>query len=229
MKKNKIAVIAAHPDDEVLGLGGTLLSHKAAGDAISILLLGDGETARNPKANIQKRAHCAQLVAKYLKAVDLQQMALPDNQFDTISLLSLTKIVEQFISKHAPDIIYTHSLVDLNIDHRKTHEAVMTACRPQPGFFVKEIRCFETPSSTEWHLRSLGNIFSPQVYVGIAAFIEEKLKLLKLYQKELRPFPHARSLESIKILARYRGGEVGMKYAEAFELVRRIINTPLRG
>ena len=220
---NKILIIGAHPDDEILGVGGTILKHVKAGDQVKILILGDGETSR-PTADIAKREKQAKAVAMALGVKDLILEKLPDNQFDSMPLLEVVKKIEKVISEFKPEIVYTHHGNDLNIDHQLTFQAVITACRPQPEFCVKKILTFETLSSTEWQNKTSDKIFLPNEYQDISEFIDKKIEILKNYQDELRLYPHPRSAEGIKILAQYRGLEVGFKYAEAFCLIRNIIN-----
>lgn len=216
----KILIVAAHPDDEVLGVGGTILKHVKKGDEVSILILGDGETSRNQNSDIQKRANEAQKVGQALGAREIILEKFPDNKFDTVALLEITKRIEEVISNIQPEVIYTHNSSDLNVDHRLTFKAVLTACRPQPNFPIKEILTFETLSSTEWQVKDPGHIFCPVNYVKIDDYIDEKLKILSIYKDELREFPHPRSIEGVKTLAKFRGMEVGFNYAEAFQVVR---------
>lgn len=220
--KNDVLVVAAHPDDEVLGVGGTMLKHVNEGDRVHILLLGDGESARDLKGNIKKRANQANRVAEKVGAKNLFLEKLPDNQFDSLSLLQITKTVEKYLFKIKPSILYTHFANDLNIDHRLTFQAVITACRPQPDFFVRYIFSFEVLSSSEWQYKKGAQLFAPTHYNDVTRFIDKKMSLMKIYKNELRPFPHPRSLLGIKTQAQYRGMEVGLDFAEAFELVRSI-------
>lgn len=222
--KKKIMVIVAHPDDEVLGIGGTILKYVKEKDEVSVLILGDGELSRGGtgSADVKKRENLANLVSKKMGLKNLFLEKLPDNQFDSISLLSITKVVEKYINKIKPDIIYTHHGGDLNIDHKLTFQAVITACRPQPGFFVKKILTFETPSSTEWSLKGIGEIFAPNYYNDITDFIDKKIEVLKIYKDEMRAYPHPRSYEGVQILAKFRGMTVGYKYAEALEIIREL-------
>lgn len=218
--KNNILVVAAHPDDEVLGLAGTLCKHRDAGDSIFILILGNGEDARDQEADVKKRLDQAKTVADKLKA-ELRMEDLPDNAFDMVSLLSIAKKVEGVVSKIKPNVIYTHNPTDLNVDHRLTFQAVLTACRPQPGHPVKKILAFETPSSTEWQVKD-NNQFKPVRYVNIEKELDEKLELISIYKDELRDYPHPRSIEGVRVLAQYRGIEVGLKAAEGFQVIRAI-------
>lgn len=222
--KNKILVVAAHPDDEVLGAGGMILKNVEAGSRVDILILGDGATSRGASiSEIKKRAAQAWKATQILGAETVILEDLPDNKFDSVPLLEIVKKIEKAIAKIKPDIIYTHFGNDLNIDHRLTFQAVMTACRPQPGFCVKKISSFEILSSTEWQEKSPGGIFCPNEYEDINDFIDKKIEVLeKVYGNELRPYPHSRSIESVKTLARFRGLESGLEFAEAFCLIRKI-------
>lgn len=217
----KILVVAAHPDDEVLGAGGTLCIHRDAGDSIFILFLANGEDAREKISDPKKRFGQAQAVAAQLKA-SLYLENFPDNQFDTVPLISLAKSIEKVIAEVQPDIVYTHNIDDLNVDHRLTCEAVLTASRPQPDFCVSEIISFEVLSSTEWQVKDYRQ-YKPNYYVDISSHIEEKKSLMNHYAHELRDYPHPRSLEGIETLAKYRGMEVGISSAEAFCIVRKIV------
>lgn len=219
---SKILIVAAHPDDEILGVGGAILKHVKNGDEVNILILGDGATSRDANADIGEREKQARQAADALGAKNLILEKLPDNRFDSVPLLEIVKKAEKAINKIKPEIIYTHFPYDLNIDHRLTFQAVMTACRPQPGFFVKKILALETPSSSEWQIKDQSHIFCPTEYVDISGFIDEKLEVLKIYSEELREYPHPRSSEGVKILAQFRGMEVGCKYAEAFQVIRQL-------
>lgn len=218
MKKNSVLVVVAHPDDEILGVGGTLIKHRNNHDELNILVLANGEESRDVGVDIKKRLSQAERVAEKLKA-KLHLENLPDNSFDTVPLLAIAKLVEKVVAKVKPSIIYTHHPYDLNADHRLAFQAVLTACRPQPDKSVKKILAFETLSSTEWQIKDQHQ-FKPTYYENIEQELDEKIDLIKIYQDELRPYPHPRSVEGIKILAQYRGLEVGLKAAEAFEVIR---------
>lgn len=219
---SNVLVVVAHPDDEILGVGGTILKHVKQGDRVSILVLGDGETARDANVDIAKRENQAQAVGQALGIQEMILKKLPDNKFDSLPLLEIVKEVEKVIDKLKPETVYTHCPYDLNVDHRLTFQAVLTACRPQPDLGVKKILAFETLSSTEWQIKDKSNMFSPTEYNDISEFIAKKIEALKIYQDELRDYPHPRSVEGVKILAQYRGMEVGYKYAEAFQIIRNL-------
>ncbi len=218
----KVLIVVSHPDDEVLGCGGIILKHISKGDQVYILILSDGETSRDQGVDLVKRESNARKVADMLGVTHLYLEKLPDNQCDAIPLLNVVKIVEGVVKKVQPSIVYTHNSYDLNIDHQIAFRAVLTACRPQPNFFVKRILAFEVLSSTEWQTKERSTLFCPTVYEDITDFIDKKIEVLKIYQDELREYPHPRSIEGVRVLAKYRGIESGYRFAEAFQLIREL-------
>ena len=146
----------------------------------------------------------------------------PDNRLDTVPILKIIKFIENEIRKFKPKILITHNENDLNIDHKLAFKAVITATRPSTKTFIQSIYCFETPSSTENNFSRLKVNFNPNLYFDISKFLNKKIKLLKIYKDEIKKYPHSRSLEGIKVLAKYRGTQIGVKYAEAFYLLRKL-------
>lgn len=225
---NKILTIVAHPDDEILGVGGTLVKHKQTEDEIYCLILGEGMTSRHEKRKDTKKEKLEELHNDTLKAAEVIGFEeiyfsnFPDNRFDSIDLLDIIKEIEKYIDEINPKIIYTHHSGDLNIDHQKTFKAVITACRPVEDYNVKEIYAFETPSSTEWNFSYGDNSFNPNVFVDIGGTIDKKLKAMRCYQSEIRDYPHPRSIKALKTIAARWGTVVGKEYVEAFELIRRV-------
>lgn len=225
-----VLVVVAHPDDEVLGCGGTIARHSERGDTVHILILAEGVTARDAERDAGGRAdeietlrESARTAAATLGAEPPRFAGLPDNRLDSLDLLDVVKLVEAAITDIQPGIVYTHHGGDLNIDHRIVHQAVLTACRPLPAVPVRAVYAFETVSSTEWAGPSLESAFRPARFVDITAHLDAKIKALECYAEEMRPFPHARSLESVTALARLRGASAGMAAAEAFDVVRELI------
>jgi len=222
----KILVIAAHPDDEVLGCGGTIARRAQEGSELYTAILGEGITSRYVKreeadpAALESLRTRSKQVAKLLGTVDVFLYNLPDNRFDTVPLLDIVKIIEELVERLRPKAIYTHSGGDLNIDHVIVHRAVLTATRPVRGSSVKEIYAFEVPSSTEWAFGQFGPGFRPNVFVDISSTIDAKLKAMELYDTEVRSFPHPRSPEAIQATARRWGSVAGFESVEAFELIR---------
>lgn len=221
---NKVLVIAAHPDDELLGVGGTIRKHVKAGDEVYSVILGEGQTSRwedreNTPKEILDSLNKDSLEAAAILGIKKSYFAtLPDNRFDNWDLLDVVKEVEKVIDLINPDIIYTHFEEDLNVDHRITHAAVLTATRPMADCGVREIYAYETLSATEWNFTA--RAFKPNYYVDITDEIEDKIKAMDAYKSELKTWPHPRSLEGIRTLAKYRGMQVGMEYAEGFQVVR---------
>lgn len=224
-KMNKqILIIAAHPDDEVLGCGGTIARHVTDGDSVYILFLGDGVSSRgNPDIKmIAARKKSAVKACEVLRAAIVGFEKFPDNMFDTVPLLDIVRVVESVKKEINPKIIYTHHGGDLNIDHRITCQAVLTAFRPQPGEKFSEIRAFETNSSTEWSTSAIMPPFIPDTFVDITQYLDKLLNAYSCYADEIRDEPHARSLDALKIAAFRRGRETGLHAAEAFMTLRRI-------
>lgn len=220
-----VLVIAAHPDDEVLGCGGTLARHSAAGDAVETVIVAEGATARGEagEATPESLRAAANKAAGILGGAPPRFLGLRDNRLDSVDLLDIVQALEAVLAEVAPEIVYTHHGGDLNIDHRIVFEAALTACRPVPGAPVRRFYCFETPSSTEWAAPSIGPSFRPQRYVGIAENMPAKRAALECYQAEMRDFPHARSIEAVEALAGWRGAQAGLIAAEAFEVIRELV------
>lgn len=222
-----VAVVAAHPDDEALGCGGTLARHAARGDEVHVLFLADGVAAREgaARAEIAQRQDAARSAMRVMGAREPHFGGFPDNRMDTVPLLEVVQVVETFLSKAGARVIYTHHGGDLNIDHRVAHAAVVTACRPVPGSIVDAVYTFEVLSSTEWHSPQQTAPFVPQQYVDVTATLDKKLKALRCYGAEMRAGPHARSYDAVQSLARLRGAQAGVAAAEAFEVLRRLVRT----
>ena len=169
---------------------------------------------------VEELRDCSRQVADLLGITELFLYDLPDNRFDTIPLLDVIKIIEELIERLQPEVIYTHHGGDLNIDHAITQRAVLTATRPVVGCPIKKIYAFEVPSSTEWSFGQFQSAFQPNVFVDITDTLETKIKAMAVYESETRLFPHPRSFEAIRNIARRRGSMVGLKASEAFMLVR---------
>jgi len=163
-------------------------------------------------------------VARLLGARDIFTHDLPDNRFDTVPLLDIVKIIEELVDRLKPQVIYTHHGGDLNIDHVLVHRAVLTATRPAGGAdAVKHIRTFEVPSSTEWAFGQFPPAFRPNIFVDVSGTLEVKIRAMEIYESEKRVFPHPRSPEALRAIARRWGSTVGRDAVEAFELVRSVV------
>jgi LmbE family N-acetylglucosaminyl deacetylase len=218
-----VLVVAAHPDDEVLGCGGTIARHVDNGDKVRVVFMSDGVSSRVNTKNDEKdkRRECAEKASKILGAHHPIFLNFPDNQMDTVPLLEVIQSLEKIINNIKPEIIYTHYSSDLNIDHQITNKAVMTACRPLPNFCVKEIYSFEVLSSTEWS-NQYNTSFNPNYFIDITSTESKKVKAIMMYNQEMREYPHSRSVKAIQALISIRGASVGVTSAESF-IVNRII------
>ncbi|MBV0914158.1 PIG-L deacetylase family protein [Anianabacter salinae] len=219
-----LLVIAAHPDDEVLGAGGLMARHAAAGQKVQVAFLADGVGSRhNADIGIEelarRRAACDAACA-ILGAEVLEYGSFPDNAMDRVSVLDVTQSVEALIAAHKPRTVVTHHIGDVNVDHQMLHKAVVTACRPQTGHPVRQVMFFEVPSSTEWQVPGSAPAFAPNWFCDITETLPAKLAAMRAYAEELRDWPHPRSQAGIEALARWRGATVGVEAAEAFILGR---------
>lgn len=210
-------VIAAHPDDELLGSGGTLKKLINHGYKVFTVIFAKGriEAEQNMKQNVE-------LANKYLGIEETIFLEYPNLLLETYPLHVINKEIEFLVAKYEPSIIFTHHYGDINIDHQILFQAVLTAIRPLPGKKAIELLCFETVSSSEWSQQTNDKSFKPNYYVDITDTIDIKLESLQFYDVEMRPFPHPRSYKGVEHLARVRGMTIGVEYAEAFEIIRRI-------
>jgi LmbE family N-acetylglucosaminyl deacetylase len=224
----KILVIAAHPDDEVLGCGATAARLAQENHEVHFAILGEGITSRHAQRSDADASQLdclykhAQAAAEKLGAKSLILHKLPDNRLDTVPLLEVVKVVEDLVEQLKPEVVYTHHPGDLNVDHGIIHRAVLTATRPVVGQPVREIYAFEVPSSTEWGFGHARPQFRPNVFVNVASTLDDKIAAMACYQAESRSFPHPRSPEALRAVATRWGSVVGCVAAEAFELVRSI-------
>lgn len=224
-----ILVVAAHPDDEVLGCGGTIARHSEAGDIVQILIVAEGATSRQKDRErlaiieeLSDLAVSAEKASSILKVSNIELLDLPDNRLDSIDRLDLIKKIEKRIDSYQPSTVYVHHSGDVNVDHRRLHEAVVTACRPIPGHPVRRLLSYEVASSTEWQPPGSAPSFQPNWFVDISAHWNLKKQALEAYSSEMRPWPHSRSIDAIEHLAKWRGAQVGVEAAEAFCLLRQV-------
>jgi len=232
----KYLVIAAHPDDEILGMGATIKKLTKKNHIVKIVIMATGITSRrsnnndnsfdytinekiekSSKKQINNLRKDAKKASKILGVKNLDLFDFPDNEMDKISNLEITKKIEKIIIDFKPSVIFTHSKHDLNIDHRILYNSTITATRPFTKTSVKKIITFEIPSSTEWNF---SENFSPNIFINIEKELSFKLKAMKAYRSEIRKFPHPRSVEGLEIIAKRWGTVSGFSAAEAFCLVR---------
>lgn len=224
--------MVAHPDDELLGLGATM--HKLCnemGCAVRAVILGEGITSRSDVRDVEK---WEQQLKIHKQNIENARLAIgygsvgvydfPDNRFDTVALLDIIKVIEKEKREFNPEIIFTHHGGDVNVDHQRSFEAVITACRPMESEEVTTIITFETPSGTEWRAATDPRHFIPNLFIEIGEQnLSAKIAGMECYEFEKRAFPHPRSPQALKIQARRWGVAVGVQYAEAFAVVRKII------
>ena len=224
---NTVLVFAAHPDDELLGLGGTIRRIVNEGVEAHAVILAEGLTSRAAKrsdadfSELKELQDDARKAAKIVGYKSIDFCGFPDNRMDGTELLDIIKVISMYVEKYKPDTIFTHHHGDLNIDHRITCEAVLTACRPVGDYYVKKIYAFETPSSTEWNF-TYSKSFNPNVYFDVTDTLQAKVDGMSCYRTEKTVYPHPRSSEALFALGKYRGSNIGVELAEAFELLYEI-------
>jgi len=222
----QVLVVAAHPDDEVLGCGGTIARLVKSGAKVDVVFLTDGVGARICGSSVtrgcdrQLRGECAKRAAAILGIASVTNGEFPDNQLDSVSLLEVVQHIEAAVERLKPGTVFTHFSGDLNVDHQIASRAVSTACRPSSGSSVKNILEFEIPSSTDWRFSTTQNAFKPNIFIDISSEMITRATALRQYEEELRSWPHPRSLEACEHLAGWRGATVGVAAAEAFMLSR---------
>lgn len=215
----RIAVVAAHPDDECLGAGGAMAWHHAKGDEVHLIILGEGPTSRDSSSKPQKQAKSElEASSKILGVKSIYQENLKDQCFDQENFLELTKKISAQLQKINASTVYTHHPKDLNRDHQICAELVLVAARSTPEQAIQEILFWENLSSSEWAYKKAS--FHPQLYIDISKTLDKKTQALQAYSSELREFPHPRSIKAVEALAHLRGSQAGVKAAEAFEVCR---------
>lgn len=231
LRNKKIMIVVAHPDDELLGLGATLNKLIEEYDVKThVVILGEGITSRSDKRDVKiwekQLAIHRNNIKNAQKSIGYHSTSIydfPDNRFDSIALLDIIKLIEKEKESFQPEVIFTHHGGDVNIDHQKTFEAVITVCRPMQNEKVKTIITFETPSGTEWRSPTDPRHFLPNLFFSVSQKnIDAKIKGMESYEFERRKYPHPRSPEALKIQAQRWGVMVGTNFAEAFCLVRSI-------
>ncbi len=217
MKSENILIIAAHPDDEILGTGGTLKKHILKGDKVNVLIFCEAETMRYKGKNVNLE-EMAKKAGKIIGFNSIKFLKFPDQHLDTFSLVDIIKPIEEEVEKLKPSTVYTHYYGDINRDHKILAEATIVALRPFKNL-VESLIAYETPSSTEWQIPYN---FSANYFVDITETFECKLKAMECYKSEIYPPPHPRSLESLKARAEYWGSFSNMRFAEAFFIYKKL-------
>ncbi len=213
---SKVLVIAAHPDDELLGCGGTLIKHVENGDEVRALLVCEGESLRY-QGDVGQ-ASATEQAAAIIGFSQVVRCDFPDQRLDTFTLVDIIKPIEQMVDSYRPDIVYVQNGGDINRDHQIVYEAASVALRPTADS-VKEIYTFYTVGSSEWNYPTA---FVPNVWVDIEHQLEKKIEAFCCYQSEVREYPHPRSVQALRNLAAYTGNQCCKKAAESFMLIRKI-------
>ncbi len=209
----RVLVIAAHPDDEVLGVGGTICRHTSAGDDVYICMVTKAYEPQWSTEFIEGKTREQREVDQILGIKKRFNLDLPTVRLNTIPTGEFSKKISDVVDSVNPDVVYTHFENDLNYDHTLVFRAALVATRPPKRI---KLLCFETLSETEWSYKT----FSPNTWVDISYFIKKKIEAFRIYNSEVKMHPHPRSIEGIEILAKKRGMEAYIDYAEAFILVR---------
>ncbi len=222
MAASTVVVIGAHPDDEILGAGGTLARHVQAGDEVHAVVVADGAGSRYPDEMMGALEKDARRAAETIGFASLRLQALPDQRLDTVPFIELTQLIESVLDELGPQLVYTHFPADVNADHGLVARAAWTACRPyyRPG--LRRFAVFETPSSTEWAWPAGDTALQPNYFADITATLDTKIAAMECYESELRDYPHPRSGRALRERAAFWGSQAGRAAAEPFRILREI-------
>lgn len=222
MRVTRVAVIGAHPDDELLGAGATLARHVRAGAKVHAVVVSDGARSRYPdemKVTLEKDARRA---AETIGLTSISLLGLPDQRLDTVPVIELTQLIETVLDDVGPQVVYTHFPDDVNTDHGLVARAAWTACRPYSRERLCRFAVFETPSSTEWAWPTDGTSLQPNLFVDVTDTLNVKIAAMECYETELRDYPHPRSSRALRERAAFWGSQVGCLAAEPFRILREL-------
>lgn len=224
----KILVVVAHPDDEILGMGGTIAKLSAKGKEVHVLIVTDGSSAQyRDSADLQKIIEDKKLetlnACKRVCVKSIHYGGMSDMRLDVTPHIQVNQAIEKVIDVIQPDTVFTHFYGDVNLDHQCVFKSVMVAVRPVADQVVKEVYCFNVPSSTEWNVFNASTMFMPNMVVNISDYAEQKYAALAEYKTELRDFPHPRSIEHIRKQDEAEGLKAGLLSAESFMLIRKVV------
>lgn len=225
---NKILVVVAHPDDEVLGMGGTIAKLTAQGKDVYVLIVTDGSSSQYRYSddldaifNVKKTE--TQACADVLGVKKVYYGGLPDMKLDNIPHIDINKVIEKHIYMLEPDTVFTHFWGDVNLDHQNVYKSTLVAIRPVMGQVVKSLYCYRVPSSTEWTPNKADTMFMPNIYVDISEFAEQKYEAFSKYSTELRDYSHPRSVQYLREDDIVAGLKVGLPATEEFVLLRELL------
>jgi LmbE family N-acetylglucosaminyl deacetylase len=220
--RTRVVVIAAHPDDELLGAGGTLARHVRDGDEVHAVVVADGAGSRYPAELVSTLEKQARRAAEVIGFTSLQFLSLPDQRLDAVPLIELTQRLEGVLDEMEPSTVYTHFPEDVNADHRLVARCAWTACRPYARPLLRKFAVFETPSSTEWAWPMPGTEFRPNLFVDVSDTVAVKVAAMECYETELRDYPHPRSSRALMERAAYWGSHIGRLAAEPLIVLREV-------
>lgn len=225
---HKILVIAAHPDDEVLGMGGTIAKLTREGKQVDVLIVTDGSSSQYRDADnlqeiIEAKKQETRLCADVLGVRNVYYGEQPDMKLDCTPHIEINQVIENVIDELQPDTVFTHFWGDVNRDHQEVYKSTLVAVRPVMGQVVKELYCYRVPSSTEWTPNKGDTMFMPNVFVDITEYAELKYKAFACYSTELRDYPHPRSVQYLRETDKTTGLRVGLLAGEEFVLLRKLI------
>jgi LmbE family N-acetylglucosaminyl deacetylase len=217
MGERTVLVIAAHPDDELLGCGGTVALHARAGDRVTACIVCEGESLRYGEGGVNQRSH-TERAAEVLGFAEVRNLGFPDQRLDTFTLTEIITPLERVVREVRPQVVYCQHGGDVNLDHQLVFKAVLVATRPTEGF-IESVYAFDTASSTEW---AFPRTFVPDTWVDISSTLEAKLRAMACYESEVRDYPHPRSIEALRHRAKAWGNQSCLDAAEVFMTVRRV-------
>jgi len=223
----RVLIIAAHPDDEVLGMGGTIAKLVKEGNVVDVLIVTDGSSSQYRDSDhlaeiIEAKKKETRNCADVLGIRDIYYGELPDMKLDTTPHIRINRVIEDVIDKVQPDSVFTHFWGDVNCDHQNVYKSTLVAVRPVLGQVVRELYCYRVPSSTEWTPNKADTMFMSNYFVDIQEFTEQKYNAFACYSTELRDYPHPRSVQYLRENDKVVGLRVGMFAAEEFVLLRKL-------
>ena len=221
-REQVVVVVAAHPDDEILGAGATLAAHARAGDQVHAVVLSEGATSRYADGMQESLEDAGRKAAVEIGFASIRFERFPDQRLDTVALVDVTQCIEAILEELDPTVVYTHFSGDVNEDHGIVARAVWTACRPYRFPRVRRLAAFETPSSTEWGAPVSGGAFSPNLYIDVSTTLDAKIAAMECYESEMRDYPHPRSARALRERAATWGTVIGRPAAEPFVILRDI-------
>ena len=224
----RVLIIVAHPDDEVLGMGGTIAKLVKDGNTVDVLIVTDGSSSQYRDSDhlteiIEAKKKETRNCANVLGVRDIYYGELPDMKLDMTPHVRINQVIEEVIDKVQPDTVFTHFWGDVNCDHQNVYKSTLVAVRPVMGQVVRELYCYRVPSSTEWTPNKGDTMFMPNYFVNIEQYAEQKYKAFACYSTELREYPHPRSVQYLRENDKLVGLRVGMFVAEEFVMLRKMV------